>query len=335
MIDKVFFCRTNDGMPVELFTLKNQSGMQFSVINQGACLVSLLVPDRLAEPREVMLKYPVPEDYLENNAYLGVIVGRYANRIAKSEFMLDGTQYQLDQNRPEFTIHGGSDGFSKRLWHSSIEDDSLVLELESPDGDQGFPGKLNVKVRYSLREDNSLIIDYLAETDRKTVVNLTNHAYFNLSACGNLDEHEFFINAAQYTECDKNNLPTGAIFALDKSCLDLRVPANIADLLRECPGELTATKGFDHNYILTADCATLQIPAAAAKSTASGIVMEMFTSEPAVQFYTGNGLPEIHSGFCFEAQHFPDSPNHANFPSTVLCPGEVYRQTTVYRFRVE
>lgn len=308
--------------------------MSVGIINQGAALFSLQVPDRTADFCEVLLQYATPEEYLQNSAYLGAIVGRYANRIAKSQFTLDGTTYKLNGNHPKYILHGGTNGFSQRFWDAKIVGDALEMSLESPDGDQGFPGNLRIKVIYSLHDDNSLAIDYHAETDQPTTINLTNHAYFNLGGCGNLADHEFFINADSYTENDTDQIPTGAILSLAKTALDLRQPVNIATALRECPSELALTKGFDHNYILNQDCTSLRIPAAVASSAATGIVMELFTSEPAVQFYTSVGLSNTRSGFCFEAQHFPDSPNHINFPSTTLRPSEFYRQTTILRFSI-
>lgn len=328
------FCSSTDGQLIELFTLTNSSGMCAGIINQGAALVSLQPPDRAANFREVLRQYATPEEYLANNAYLGAIVGRYANRIAKSQFTLDDNVYKLNANLPKFTLHGGTEGFSQRFWDAKIVGNTLEMSLESPDGDQGFPGHLRVKVVYALHDDNALTIDYYAESDRATVINLTNHAYFNLSGSGGIDEHEFFINADSYTESDVNKIPTGTILSLDNTTLDLREPANIAAVLRECSGELALTRGFDHNYILNHNCASLRVPAATASSATTGIVMELFTTEPAVQFYTSLGLDGKYNSFCFEAQHFPDSPNHADFPSTTLRAGDIYRQNTVLRFNV-
>ncbi len=334
----------SDGSKVTLFRLENNSGAAVEIIDWGAAVVSIRVPDRLAESFEVVLGFADPADYEVNAPALGLIAGRYANRIANASFELNGKKYSLSSNSNGCCLHGGMYGFGKKLWKAEEVDGALELTLLSPDGDQGFPGNCKVKVIYHLTEHNELVIDYFAETDQDTVVNLTNHSYFNLDDSDLIYGHEIYINAETYTPVDASpaHVPTGEIRSLLGTNLDFTMPKRLNEAMANVPEGFV---GYDHNYIFKPGTASLMVPCAMAYAEKTGILMEMFTTEPAVQFYTANflhgevGLGRFktmkrHSGFCFEAQHYPDSPNHPGFPSTVLKPGETYRQTTIYRFSV-
>ncbi len=327
IISKPFF-RAPDGTEVTLFELTNESGTKVEIIDWGATVVSMTVPDREGNFRPVMLTHPEPTDYIENIPAFGIVAGRYANRVANAEFELNGRKHQLAANKNGHCLHGGFRGFGRLPWRAQVVDGRLELTLESPDGDQGFPGNCKVKVVYSLSEHHELIIDYFAESDAATIVNLTNHAYFKLDDEPQVYNNEFFINAECYTPA-KEQIPTGEIKPVKDTVFDLTSPVKIGGLFHTFGFD-----GFDHNFVLKPECATLQLPAAAAYSEKTGILLETFTTEPGMQFYTANALDQPHCSFCFEAQHFPDSPHHPNFPSTVLVPGELYRQTTIYRFSV-
>lgn len=322
------FFRAPDGHEVTLFKLTNESGASVEIIDWGAAIVSMNVPDHKGDFRPIMLTHTEPTDYIENLPAFGIVAGRYANRVANAEFELNGRKYQLAANKDGHCLHGGFRGFGHLPWQAGVKDGRLELTLESPDGDQGFPGNCKVKVVYALSEYNELIIDYFAESDAETIINLTNHAYFKLDDEPQIYNYEFFINAYLYTPA-KELIPTGEIKSVTSTVLDLTTPTKIGALFNTFGFE-----GFDHNYVLKPECASLRLPAAAAYSEKTGILLEMFTSEPGMQFYTGNALEQPHSAFCFEAQHFPDSPHHPNFPSTTLTPGELYRQTTIYRFSI-
>ncbi len=337
------FCRMPDGTAVTVYRLENSSGSTVDIIDWGAAVVGMKVPDRRGEHFDVVLGFADPAEYEFNAPGFGIIAGRYANRIGHAEFELAGRKYRLPANcRGGCCLHGGERGFGRQLWQARAIDGALVLTLHSPDGDQGFPGNCEVKVVYHLTEHHELVIDYFAESDRDTVINLTNHTYFNLDDSDRIYDHEMFINAETYTAVDEFLVPTGEIRSLLGGVLDLTVPRRLGDVLENPP---EGFDGYDHNYIFREGAPNMQIPCAAAYAAKTGIMLELLTTEPAVQFYTANflagepGAPRIrankrHGGFCLEAQHYPDSPNHPAFPDTRLRPGEVYRQTTIYRFSV-
>ena len=337
-IEQRFFGRSPDGREVELFTLSNANGLRASVTNYGAAVVSVEVPDRAGELADVVLGFDTLEGYLgDRNPYFGACCGRYANRIAKGRFSLDGREYALAINNPPNALHGGKIGFDKRVWDAEIRDGKVRMTLVSPDGEEGFPGTLRVQVEYSLCDDNGLRIDYAATTDRRTVVNLTNHSYFNLAGGGSIRGHIIQINAERYTVVDDTSIPTGELRPVAGTEMDLRRPVAIGKNIDAVQGG-----GYDHNYCL--EPAADGSPALAARvvEPVSGRTLECLTTEPGMQFYTGNYLDGIpgkggatynrQEGFCLETQHWPDSPNHPEFPSTVLAPGETYAQTCIYRF---
>lgn len=346
-ISKHPFFALPDGRRTAEYTLRNDNGMTAAFCDYGAVICSLVVPDNNGIPRDVTLGFCNPSDYIENRHHFGAVIGRYANRIGHGRFTLDGLEYQIPVNNPYgHAQHGGPVGFHQVLWEAGADGDALTFLHVSPDGDQGFPGKLSVKVTYSLTDMNELRIEYRAVTDKPTALNLTNHAYFNLSGqSGLIDNHKVFINAAEYVEVDCESIPAGRILPVDDTPFDLRKPRELSYDLESNHPLIAANYGFDLNYVLDYDCRALRVPAAAVFCGESGILLEMFTTEPAIGFYTGNFLgSELpgktgqpypkHSGLCLEAQHFPDSVNHPEFPSTMLRPGEEYAQTTIYRFSV-
>lgn len=334
------FGTTNDGREVVLFTLSNGRGMTVRLMNYGGILTELLVPDKNGIPGDIVLGFDSLEPYLDEHPYFGSIVGRYANRIAKGEFTLDGTVYSLARNNNGNHLHGGLKGFDKVLWSAEpISDTSFVavkLTYVSKDGEEGYPGTLSVSVEYRLTPANELEISYLAATDKPTVVNLSHHSYFNLAGRGTILDHELTINADRYTVVDENLIPTGELRPVAGTPMDFTKTRTIGTGIVHVPG------GYDHNYVLTRASNGLEF-AARVYDPSSGRVMEVWTSEPGLQFYTGNFLDgtitgkrgwvyEKHAGLCLETQHFPDSPNQPAFPSVVLRPGETYRHRTVYKF---
>lgn len=323
-----------DGLPANLFTFTNTNGLKAVLTNFGATLVSLEAPDRAGKFADVVLGFDSLEGYaLRNSPYLGSICGRVANRITKGRFTLDGKTYQLATNLGANHLHGGPKGFHVVLWQGEVQKDCVKFTHLSRDGEENYPGNLRVEVTYALTNDNALVIRYTATTDKPTILNLTNHAYFNLAGhnAGNVLGHEMTLNAGRLTPIDANLLPTGEIASVAGTPFDFRTPHKIGE-------RIAAAGGYDHNYILDGQ------PGARAVEPNSGRVMEMFTTEPAVQFYTGNFLAgekgkagavyQKHAGFCLEAQHYPDAINHPNFPTTVLRPGQTYTQETSYRFSV-
>ncbi|MGN6593566.1 MAG: aldose epimerase family protein [Terriglobales bacterium] len=337
------------GEAVDLYTLTNRHGMQAEITNYGGILVALKVPDRRGRMADVLLGYDTLDGYREDTAtYFGALVGRYANRIAKGRFTLDGHAYTLPINNPPNSLHGGSDGFNRRLWaaapHDSAAGPELELTLVSPDGDQGYPGRLQARVIYTLGDDNGLRIEYFATTDKNTVVNLTNHAYFNLAGegSGTMLATELTIHARLYTPIDATLIPTGTIAPVTGTPLDFTRPTPIGERIGAANEQLKRAGGYDFNYVLDGGGSATPALAAEAYDPASGRRMRVYTTQPGLQFYSGNFLKGergkhghrygLHSGFALETQHFPDSPNHPNFPSTELKPGETYHQVTIYRF---
>ncbi len=346
-----------DGSIAELFTLKNKNGVEAKITNYGGIVVSLKVPDRNGKFEDVVLGYDSLADYMKATPYFGCIVGRYGNRIAKGKFTLDGKEYTLAKNDGKNHLHGGVKGFDKVLWqlvndgsenpHSKEGHQSLALIYKSPDLEEGYPGNLVARVTYTLTDDNELRIDYQAETDKKTHCNLTNHSYFNLTGDYKRDilSHEMMINASAITPVDKGLIPTGEIKKLDGSPLDFRQPKPIGKDIAANDEQIKFGLGYDHNWALNVNDSTFTL-AARVTEAESGRGMEVWTTEPGVQFYSGNFLDgtlegkggkmyQKRAGFCLETQHFPDSPNQPKFPSTVLEPGWIYRTTTVYKFFTE
>ena len=326
------FGRMPDGSPVHAYTLRDPGGLSATIIQYGARLTALEVPVA-AGVRNVTLGFDALEPYLSDGAHLGAIAGRYANRIAGGRFALDGREYHLSVNNGANTLHGGAVGFAHAVWQAEPEGEMLVLTHVSPDGDQGFPGSLRAEVRYRL-QGGDLVIDYEATTDAPTVVNLTNHAYFNLAGAGTVLDHAISIAADRFLPVDPSLIPTGERRPVAGTPFDLRQPTRIGDRVDMDDAQLRLGGGFDHCFVL-AD-APHPAPQPAARLAAEGIVMDVLTTEPAVQFYSGNflsGQPFAwRTGLCLETQHFPDSPNRPDFPSTVLRPGGVYWSRTIYRF---
>ncbi len=340
-----------DGRRVFEYTLANGRGLHLRALNFGAIVTALHCPDREGRSVNVVLGFAALADYLERNPNFGILVGRYANRIAGGRFTLDGQTYQLTQNDGANSLHGGSIGFGQRWWAiepvPSAPDGSVAIELslDSEDGDQGYPGRLQVTVRYTLSRGNEWRIDYRATTDRPTIVNLSHHGYFNLAGAGSALGHELTLHASRYTTIDEHLIPTG-IADVAETPFDFRLPRRIGDRIRDGAAQLLLARGYDHNWILDDKAApSSQGLRAAARlvDPVSGRVLEIETSEPGVQFYSGNFLDgsllgaggfayRQGDGVCLETQHFPDSPNHPKFPSTVLRPGQTFTSSTVYRF---
>lgn len=341
-----------DGAGVEKYTLTNASGANVSILTYGGTLCSLCVPDKDGRLVDVCLGYDNVSDYLRAGGYLGALVGRYANRIANARFPLGGVDILLDANDRGNALHGGLVGFDKKIWAAqTLEEegqDSLILSLTSPDGDAHFPGTLQVTVTYTFNDDDELAIHYHATTDKDTVCNLTNHAYFNLAGhnSGSISEHFVQINADAFTVIDAQAIPTGELRDVTDTAFDLRSPVRLADCFKaqDSDEQMRNGGGFDHNFVLC-DVGEGISKAAEVYSTITGIRMETFTDMPGVQFYSGNKLQidfpakderryEPRDGLCLETQYFPDTPNHPEFPSCLLRPGEAYDSTTVYKFSV-
>lgn len=337
------FGQTSEGQQVQRYTLRNENGMQVQITNYGGIVTSILTPDKAGKLGDVALGFDNLEAYIRNNPFFGATVGRYGNRIAKGKFTLDGKEYTLATNNGPNHLHGGKKGFDKVVWAAEpAGDNALKLTYVSKDGEEGYPGNLSTTVTFSLSEDNELKIDYLATTDKATPVNLTNHSYFNLAAgaAETVLQHEMTIKADRYTVVDQSLIPTGELRPVAGTVMDFTRPTAIGARIAQVEGG-----GYDHNYVLRDAKGPLQL-AASVFEPVSGRVMEVFTTEPGVQFYSGNflngqvvGKGNVayikHSGFCLETQHFPDSPNQPSFPSTILRPGETYKTTTIYKFSVK
>lgn len=341
---------SHNGKRVELFTMENKNGMEVKVTNYGGIIVSLEVPDKKGAFADVVLGFDTLKDYETRNPFFGALTGRYANRIAKGRFTLDGTVYQLAVNNGPNSLHGGKIGFDKKVWTAKKIYRSGAVGLEmtytSPDGEEGYPGTLSCRVTYLLTNRDELRIEYSAATDKATVVNLTNHSYFNLSGEGSgpVLDHLIEIDADSFTPTDNDLIPTGATAAVAGTPMDFTESRRIGDRIDENYLPLKQGLGYDHNYVLSGG-GRLRT-AATVKDPKSGRVMTVSTTEPAVQLYTSNHMKKMtrcknghtydfRGALCLETQHYPDSPNHPNFPSTVLRPGETYQQTTVYKFSVE
>ena len=345
--DTAAFRDTTGSQPTTLYILKNGSA-QAAVTNYGARLVSLIVPDKNGVPTDVVVGYDNIGSYLHNpDTYFGAIVGRYGNRIAKGHFKLDGKEYTLATNDGPNTLHGGKKGFDAGIWTGKqLSDRSVQLVYLSTDGEEGYPGNLQAKVTYTLTDSNTLRIDYTATTDKPTVLNLTNHAYFNLNGqgSGTINNHLLEINADGYTPVDSTLIPTGKIEPVAGTPFDFRQPTAIGARINDNNQQLKFGHGYDHNFVLNKSRDSLGL-AAIAQGDKSGIVMTIRTDQPGVQFYGGNFMKgtntlkggkkdDYRSAFCLETQHFPDSPNEPSFPSTELKPGQKYRSTTTISFGV-
>jgi aldose 1-epimerase len=344
------FGTTPAGEDVELYTLRNTHAVEVRITNYGGIVTRLLVPDGDGIPGDIVLGYDSLSSYLAGSPYFGAIVGRYGNRIARGRFVLDGTEYTLARNNGENHLHGGLKGFDKVVWqaepYEGEAETGLRLSYVSDDGEEGYPGRLSVTVTYALTNENELRIEYQAETDKPTVVNLTHHSYFNLAGhdSGDILGQELELAASRYTPVDSGLIPTGELRPVAGTPMDFREPISIGARIEEADEQLRFGGGYDHNFVLDGYDGSLRFAARVYEPT-SGRVMEVYTTEPGIQFYSGNfldgsnvgkgGTPyEYRSGFCLETQHFPDSPNQPQFPSTVLRPGERYESTTVYRFTV-
>ncbi|MEN6556968.1 MAG: aldose epimerase family protein [Thermoguttaceae bacterium] len=340
-VQKTSLGRTVDGVEIEQYALTNAHGLRVTVMTFGATITSVETPDRNGAPANIVLSLGSLDDYLRGHPCLGSTVGRYANRIAKGRFSIDGVEYRLATNNGPNHLHGGPLGFDKRVWQAepvtTANSAGAAFSYDSPDGDEGYPGRLAVRVVYSLTDDNQLQMHYSATTDRPTVVNLTNHTYWNLADGGSGDvlRHQLTIHADRCLTVDSGLIPTGELRSVVGTPFDFLKPKPIGADIAQTGG------GYDHCYVLNGGDGGS--PAASVVEPTSGRTMDVFTTQPALQFYTANGLDMIgqhgkrfskHHALCLETQHFPDSPNHAAFPSTLLRPGERFEQLTIHRFGV-
>jgi aldose 1-epimerase len=339
------FGKLPDGQAVQKYTITNPAGMKVVLTDYGAAVVSLFVPDKAGKLDDVSLGFDSIKGYLgKNNPFFGATIGRYGNRIADGTFTLDGTTYKMPVNDHGNQLHGGPKGFDKRLWTAEPlpKENAVRFTRLSPDGEEGYPGNLQTSVTYMLKDDNSLEISYVATTDKPTIVNLTNHTYFNLAGAGNgtILDHELVLNAGKYTPVNAKLIPTGEIASVKGTPFDFRKAKPIGRDIKQAGGDPI---GYDHNFVLDKGLFGAGKFAAELYDPKSGRVMKVYTDQPGIQFYSGNFLDGTldgangrtypqYSALCLETQHFPDSPNHANFPSTVLRPGETYKTKTVYAF---
>jgi len=346
-ITKAAFGKLPDGKEVDLFTCTNKKGCELKLTSYGARIVALKVPDREGKSENVTLGFDTLDGYLQHTAYFGCTVGRYANRIAQGKFSIDGDEFTLAKNNGENHLHGGVRGFDKVVWTAEqvVQDGSAGIKFSyfSNDGEEGYPGNMHISVTYLLApDDNDVKIDYEATTDSPTVVNLTNHAYWNLAGTGDVLDHELMLAAARLLPVDKGLIPTGEIADVADTPFDFREAKAIGSRIDKLPPDGDDPGGYDHCYVLDSDNGSLKL-AARAKHPGSGRVMEVHTTQPGIQLYTGNflngdaanGGHKKHAAFCLETQHFPDSPNRPEFPTTRLESGETYKQTTVHKFRTE
>jgi aldose 1-epimerase len=345
------FARTSDGTSVDLITMRNAHGIEMTVLSYGGTIMTLKTPDRAGQLDDIVLGFDTLPPYESQSPYFGSLIGRYGNRIAKGKFTLEGTTYTLATNNPPNHLHGGVKGFDKVVWTPSPFNDrrgvGVVLTYTSKDGEEGYPGALHATVTYTLDDADQLTIDYRATTDKATVVNLTQHSYFNLAAgkSPTILDHLLTINADRYTPVDPTLIPTGELAPVQGTPFDFRTPVAIGARINESNEQLTRGNGYDHNFVLNRQGDGLSL-AARVEDPASGRTLEITTTEPGIQFYSGNFLdgsitgkggrtyPQ-RAGFCLESQHYPDSPNQPAFPTTVLRPGQEYRSQTVWKFGVK
>jgi aldose 1-epimerase len=340
---------TADGKPVQIYTLTNKSGLEAKIMTYGATLVSLKTPDRTGKFANIVLGFDSIDNYVAGVPFYGATIGRFGNRIANGRFTLDGKEYQLPLNNGPNSLHGGAKGFDKRIWTAvpfeTKQGPGLRLTYVSADGEEGYPGKLTTRVTYQLRNDNSLAIDYWAKTTAPTVINLTNHSYFNLSGDfqHSIVDELLTINADTFTPVNSTLIPTGELRPVKGTPLDFREPAVIGSRISADDEQIRFGLGYDHNWVLVQPKPGAMVPAATVSDPATGRVLEVRTTEPGVQFYTGNfqdGKPAgtgtvfpYRTGLTLETQHFPDSPNQPSFPTTVLRPGKVFTSHTVFVFK--
>lgn len=342
------FDRTGDGQLVDQISLRNGNGIEMTVLTYGGVIVSLRTPDRTGTLDDIVLGFDDLKSYVDKSPYFGALIGRYGNRIAKGRFTLDGKTYALATNNGANHLHGGTKGWDKVVWAFEAFQNAtgvgVILTHTSNDGDEGYPGTVKAKVTYTLTDKDQLIVDYEATTDKATIINLTQHSYFNLAGAKADDilGHELMLNAAQYTPVDDTLIPTGEIAPVDGTPFDFRKSTAIGARINEKNEQLTRGKGYDHNFVL-ARTGTGLVEAARVVEPVTGRTMSIATTEPGIQFYSGNFLDGTltgkggrvypqRSGFCLETQHYPDSPNHPNFPSTTLRPGETYKTQTIFTF---
>ncbi|HEU4835475.1 MAG TPA: aldose epimerase family protein [Pyrinomonadaceae bacterium] len=348
-VSKQSFGKTADGQNIDLYMLRNTRGVEATITNYGGILVSLKVPDRNGKFDDVVLGFNDLDNYLtKNDPYLGAIIGRYGNRIAKGRFTLNGTEYKLAVNNGENHLHGGIKGFDKVVWTGhdmkTKAGPAVVLTYLSKDGEEGYPGNLNVRVVYTLTNNNEIKIDYSATTDKDTVTNLTHHSYFNLAGEGNGDilNHLVTINANRFVPTDAGSIPTGELKNVAGTPFDFLKATAIGARINDDDEQLKLGNGYDHTWVINGRAGMMRL-AATAYEAGSGRVMQVWTTEPGMQFYTGNFLNGTltgksgkvyarRNGFCFETQHYPDSPNQPSFPTTTLKKGQTYKSTTIYRF---
>jgi len=344
------FGKTADGKAVEIYTLTNANGVELKAINYGCIITSVKVPDRTGKMADVVLGYDALDGYLKDSPYFGAVVGRYGNRIAKGQFTLEGKTYKLATNNGPNHLHGGNKGFDKVVWNAApknVPDGvAVVFTRTSPDGEEGYPGNLQATVTYTLTDKNELKVDYSATTDKATPVNLTQHSYFNLGDDKtDILGHELTIHASRYTPVDETLIPTGELASVQGTPFDFRTASAIGARIGADNAQLKNGGGYDHNWVLDRKGSGLQ-PAARLVDPKSGRTLDVATTEPGVQFYSGNFLDGSitgkggraygrRTGLCLEAQHYPDSPNHQNFPSTILQPGQPYSSQTVFTFGVQ
>ncbi len=345
-ITKADFGQTPEGKAVELYTLRNSHGMEATIMTYGGIVTSLKTPDKHGKFGDVVLGYDNLDGYLKSTPYFGALIGRYGNRIARGKFSLDGVEYTLATNNMPNHLHGGLKGFDKVVWTSralpTAHGPSLILTYVSPSGEEGYPGTLSVTAIYSVTEDDELRVDFSATTSEKTVVNLTHHSYFNLRGSGDVLGHVVTINADKFTPVDGGLIPTGELRPVAGTPFDFTTPHKIGERINATDEQIKLGGGYDHNWVLNKQGNELSLAASVNEPT-SGRTMEVWSTEPATQFYTGNFLDgsitgkggwtyKFREGFCFEPQHYPDSPNHPAFPTTTLNPGEKYHNTIIYKF---
>jgi aldose 1-epimerase len=338
-----------NGIAVDLYTLRNKNGVEAAICNYGGLVISLKVPDRFGGFGDVVLGYDNLADYIKDSPYFGAMIGRYGNRIDQGKFTLDGKEYTLAINNGPNALHGGLKGFDKVVWAPRIlarsEGPSLELRYTSKDGEEGYPGNLSVTAVYTLTDDNALKLEYTATTDKDTVVNLTQHSYFNLAGKGDILNHVVMIPADEFTPVDSTLIPTGELKPVAGTPFDFRTPTTIGARIGQNDEQLKFGNGYDHNWVINKPMGKLGLMARVYEPT-SGRVLEVLSTEPGLQFYTGNFLDgkltgkggwvyQFRNAFVMEPQHYPDSPNHPNFPSVVLKPGQVYQNTIIYRFSVQ
>ncbi len=347
MIKKEAFGNTLDGKPVELYTLTNPHGIEIRVMTYGGIIISVKTPDKAGQLADITLGFDSLAGYLDKSPYFGALVGRYGNRIGNAKFTLDGKEYTLAKNNGPNSLHGGLKGFDKVVWQAQpferVGERGLILKYTSVDGEEGFPGTLHATVTYTLNDKNEFSLDYHATTDKATPINLTNHTYFNLrgEGSGSILNEEMMLNADHFTPVDATLITTGKIASVKGTPLDFTTPTVIGARINDKYEQLVFAGGYDHNFVINRKGPGLVLAARAFDPT-SGRVLEVDTTEPGVQFYTGNFLVDVHGrhghiynkrdAFCLETQHYPDSPNKPNFPSAILRPGQTYHSTTVWKF---